>query len=96
MFRRYAIMKYLIASGQHSVDKFLWKDKFHLNDLSYGCLAELMAAAVKERLQRRDAPVAPGAARQRAADRPQRPAVDGLLEHVRVLLESGQLVRTRS
>ena len=34
---------------------FFWRDKFHLNDLSYGCLAELMAAAVKDRLQRRDA-----------------------------------------
>jgi acyl-CoA thioesterase-1 len=55
VFRRYAIMKHLIASGQHSIENFLWRDKFHLNDLSYGCLAELMAAAVKERLQRRDA-----------------------------------------
>ena len=54
VFRRYAIMKHLIASGQHSVDKFFWRDKFHLNDVSYGCLAELMAAAVKERLQRRE------------------------------------------
>jgi lysophospholipase L1-like esterase len=55
VFRRYAIMKYLIASGQHTIDKFLWRDKFHLNDISYGCLAELMAAAVKDRLLRRDA-----------------------------------------
>jgi acyl-CoA thioesterase-1 len=59
VFRRYAIMKYLIASGQHPVERLLWKDKFHLNDLSYGCLAELMAAAVKERLQRRDAATTP-------------------------------------
>lgn len=54
VFRRYAIMKHLIASGQQSVDTFLWHDKFHLNDLSYACLADLMAAAVKDRLQRRD------------------------------------------
>ena len=58
VFRRYAIMKFLIASGQHSVERFLWKDKFHLNDLSYGCIAELMAAAVKERVQRHDPAVA--------------------------------------
>ena len=57
VFRRYAIMKYLIASGQHSVEKFLWRDKFHLNDISYGCVAELMAAAVKDRVQRRDAAI---------------------------------------
>jgi lysophospholipase L1-like esterase len=54
VFRRYAIMKHLLASGQHTIEKFLWRDKFHLNDISYGCLAELMAAAVKDRLQRRD------------------------------------------
>lgn len=55
VFRRYAIMKHLISSGQHTIEKFLWRDKFHLNDISYGCLAELMAAAVKDRLQRHDA-----------------------------------------
>jgi acyl-CoA thioesterase-1 len=65
VFRRYAIMKYLIASGQYSIEKFLWRDKFHLNDLSYSCVAELMAAAVKERIQRRDA--ATGGQMQRAS-----------------------------
>jgi len=51
VFRRYAIMEHLISSGQLSVDALFWKDKFHLNDTSYGCLAELMATAVAERLQ---------------------------------------------
>jgi acyl-CoA thioesterase I len=66
VFRRYAIMKHLIASGQQSVDTFLWRDKFHLNDLSYACLAELMAAAVKDRLQRRDAAGTPPVQRANA------------------------------
>lgn len=66
VFRRYAIMKYLLASGQHSVDKFFWKDKFHLNDLSYGCMAELMAVALKERLQHRD-PVVAGTVQRASA-----------------------------
>jgi len=65
VFRRYAIMKHLITSGQHTIEKFLWRDKFHLNDISYGCLAELMAVAVKDRLQRRDA--APDGQVQRAS-----------------------------
>jgi len=52
VFRRYAIMQYLISSGQHSVDDLLWKDKFHLNDVSYGCLAELMAQAVEAEIRR--------------------------------------------
>lgn len=56
VFRRYAIMQHLISSGQHSVESLLWQDKFHLNDTSYGCLAELMAAAVAERIRDRAAP----------------------------------------
>jgi len=58
VFRRYAIMRYLISSGQHSVDALLWRDKFHLNDMSYGCLADLMASAVADRIRERD--IAPG------------------------------------
>lgn len=65
VFRRYAIMKYLISSGQHSVDALLWQDKFHLNDTSYGCLAELMASAVADRIRERE--VAPGLVAQSQA-----------------------------
>lgn len=57
VFRRYAIMQHLITSGQHSVDALLWKDKFHLNDTSYACLAELMAEAVEGEIRRPAAPV---------------------------------------
>ncbi len=57
VFRRYAIMQHLIASGQHSVDALLWKDKFHMNDTSYACLAELMAEAVEGEIRRPAAPV---------------------------------------
>lgn len=57
VFRRYAIMKHLIASGQQSADVFLWKDKFHLNDTSYACLARLMAEAVEGEIRRPTAPV---------------------------------------
>lgn len=57
VFRRYAIMKHLIASGQQSADAFLWKDKFHLNDRSYACLAELMAEAVEREVRHPAAPV---------------------------------------
>ncbi|MFN3743151.1 MAG: SGNH/GDSL hydrolase family protein [Hyphomicrobiaceae bacterium] len=57
VFRRYAIMQHLIASGQHSVDGLLWEDKFHLNDTSYRCLAELMAQAVEGEIRRSMAPM---------------------------------------
>jgi acyl-CoA thioesterase I len=69
VFKRYAIMQHLISSGQHSVDALLWQDKFHLNDFSYGCLAELMAKAVFERVQRREPTEI---AAQSASVRPQR------------------------
>jgi hypothetical protein len=57
VFRRYAIMRHLISSGQHTIDDLLWKDKFHLNDVSYGCLAELMAQAVEAEIRRPAPPV---------------------------------------
>lgn len=56
VFRRYAIMKHLVASGQFSVDALLWRDKFHLNDVSYGCLAELMASAMAAHVRQRATP----------------------------------------
>ncbi len=56
VFRRYAIMQHLISSGQHSVDALLWKDKFHLNDISYACLAELMANAVAAQIRSHTSP----------------------------------------
>jgi lysophospholipase L1-like esterase len=50
LFRRFAIMKHLIKSGQHTSEELLAPDNFHLNDLSYGCLADLMADAIEERI----------------------------------------------
>jgi lysophospholipase L1-like esterase len=52
VFRRYAIMQHLISSGQYAEAELLWKDKFHLNDVSYGCLADLMAKAVEAEIRR--------------------------------------------
>lgn len=51
LFRRFAIMKHLVKSGQHTSEELLAPDNFHLNDLSYGCLADLMADAVEERIK---------------------------------------------
>lgn len=68
VFRRYAIMQHLVSSGQLSVEAMLWKDKFHLNDVSYGCLAELMANAVAAQIRTRKPPTT-------VAQRPVMPAV---------------------
>ncbi len=69
LFQRYAIMQYLISSGQHPVNELLWKDMFHLNDMAYGCLAELMAVAVEAEIKRAPRPVISAG----ASPAPQRP-----------------------
>lgn len=51
VFRRFAVMKYLVKSGQHAPEELLAPDNFHLNDLSYGCLADLLADALEEQIR---------------------------------------------
>ena len=51
LFPRYAIMRHMVRSGQHAPEELLAPDNFHLNDLSYGCLADLMADGIEEQLK---------------------------------------------
>ena len=51
LFQRYAIMRHMVRSGQHSPEDLLAPDNFHLNDLSYGCLADLMAEGIEDQLK---------------------------------------------
>jgi len=46
VFRRFEIMQYWLASGQMALDEMLSPDGLHLNDLSYGCVANQMAALI--------------------------------------------------
>ena len=46
VFRRFEIMQYWLASGQITFDEMLSPDGLHLNDLSYGCVANQMAALI--------------------------------------------------
>lgn len=66
IFRRFAIMKHFIKSGQFTADQLLSPDLFHMNDLSYGCLAVLMADAIEDQvapfLRGRETATAPSAA----------------------------------
>ena len=78
VFRRFSIMKHFIKSGQFTVSQLLSPDQFHMNDLSYGCLATLMADAIEDQLapfiQNRVTAIAPkGAApRENAPATPRR------------------------
>ena len=43
VFRRFAVMQHWITSGQYTVDEVISRDGLHLNDVSYGCIARLLA-----------------------------------------------------
>jgi acyl-CoA thioesterase-1 len=42
-FRRFAVMQHWISSGQYQIDEVISRDGLHLNDVSYGCIARLLA-----------------------------------------------------
>ncbi len=43
VFRRFAVMQHWVSSGQYRMDDVVSRDGLHLNDLSYGCVARLLA-----------------------------------------------------
>jgi hypothetical protein len=43
VFRRFAVMQHWVSSGQYRMDDVVSRDGLHLNDLSYGCIARLLA-----------------------------------------------------
>ena len=43
VFRRFAVMQHWISSGQYRMDEVISRDGLHLNDVSYGCIARLLA-----------------------------------------------------
>lgn len=43
VFRRFAVMQHWVSSGRYRMDDVVSRDGLHLNDLSYGCIARLLA-----------------------------------------------------
>ncbi|MGH7366790.1 MAG: SGNH/GDSL hydrolase family protein [Candidatus Rokuibacteriota bacterium] len=43
VFRRFAVMRHWISSGQHKVEDVISRDGLHMNDASYACIARLLA-----------------------------------------------------
>jgi acyl-CoA thioesterase I len=43
VFRRFAIMQHWVSSGQYRMDDVISPDGLHLNDVSYHCIARLLA-----------------------------------------------------
>jgi lysophospholipase L1-like esterase len=43
VFRRFAVMRYWVTSGQYRMDDIISQDQLHMNDASYNCIARLLA-----------------------------------------------------
>jgi len=43
VFRRFAVMRHWISSGQYKVEDIISRDGLHMNDVSYSCIAHLLA-----------------------------------------------------
>jgi acyl-CoA thioesterase I len=43
VFRRFAVMRYWVTSGQYKIEDIISGDQLHMNDASYHCIARLLA-----------------------------------------------------
>jgi lysophospholipase L1-like esterase len=63
VFRRFAVMRHWVTSGQYRTEDIISYDQLHMNDTSYNCIARLLAdslssAALATPLPQTDAPSA--------------------------------------
>jgi lysophospholipase L1-like esterase len=59
VFQRFALMRYWKTSAKISFETFLSDDHFHMNDWSYGCMAETLARAIVAALRQKPVEEAP-------------------------------------
>jgi lysophospholipase L1-like esterase len=43
VFRRFAVMRYWVTRGQYRMEDIITRDRLHMNDASYHCIARLLA-----------------------------------------------------
>jgi acyl-CoA thioesterase I len=43
LFRRFAVMRHWVTSGQYRMEDIISRDQLHMNDTSYNCIARLLA-----------------------------------------------------
>ena len=51
VFQRFAVMRHWVSSGQYQMDDIVSRDGLHLNDVSYGCIARLLAGSLADAAQ---------------------------------------------
>jgi acyl-CoA thioesterase I len=52
VFRRFAVMRHLISSGQYKMEDIISSDGLHMNDVSYSCIARLLADSIAAAAER--------------------------------------------
>jgi len=46
VFRRFAVMQHWVSNGQYKSEDIISSDGLHMNDVSYSCIARLLAGSV--------------------------------------------------
>jgi len=46
VFRRFAVMQHWVSSGQYKLEDIISNDGLHMNDVSYSCIARLLAGSI--------------------------------------------------
>jgi len=46
VFQRFAVMRHWIASSQYKIEDIISSDGLHMNNVSYSCIAHLLAGSL--------------------------------------------------
>ena len=69
VFQRFAVMRHWISSGQYKVEDIISSDGLHMNDMSYSCIAHLLADSIVEAAEPGIAPRQPSEVARDAGSR---------------------------
>ena len=47
VFRRFAVMRHWVMSGQYKVEDIISSDQLHMNDVSYACIVHILADSLE-------------------------------------------------
>ncbi len=70
VFPRFAVMRHWVTNGQYRMEDFISPDQLHMNDVSYHCIARLLAESLATAARvispsQTDNPITPGSVRIR-------------------------------
>lgn len=51
LFRRFSVMRHWVSSGRYRMEDIVSRDRLHMNDTSYACIAKLLADSVSTAAQ---------------------------------------------